>query len=453
MIDSIDPPSQPGHSQVQEQFSQMLQELREGCFRFSSKLRGQAGIIIDEMIDPEGEAIANLADMEGDAGALALAVPVDTITLETWLLGQFGDQEKLDLKNKNHNAAWFNFGAWIGEALRRRHGGHWLIGGEDPKTWRLGFSKLLLEIAPFAFAEQLIKTGPGIVRNLLTEFENLRDHHQEQEQRDGGKSLDRFTAEHYIRMYSMPLGQWLVVDYEHIGRLWNEAAAKNLHKEFHKAAEKLPQTDQAAIKAIDDALSAANPQRPLASQSGDRGLLEALTQIIAIRRGTSPIAMDILEQFVLPTIHIGIPDKFPPLDEEDIANLRKGIELFAFYVDIVPHQYKADDEGFLKSIPQEDLASPYPDQTQIDISKGDWVIVNPKHFKDMLLAFDSKRLLETYDKFVEHIAKHPDTPRRRDDGRMLAETVCNSIAELKACVIDAAQNNQALVFRMLPPPR
>src|SRR5690606_36390333 len=103
-----------------------MTELREGTYRFASKVRGQAGIIVEELIDPEGQAVCCLADYEGDAGALALAMPLAIITFETWLLGQIGDQEELDLQTDSHWQAWFNFGAWLGEALRRRYGGHWL---------------------------------------------------------------------------------------------------------------------------------------------------------------------------------------------------------------------------------------------------------------------------------------------------------------------------------------
>jgi len=46
----------------------------------------------------------------------------------------------------------------------------------------------------------------------------------------------------------------------------------------------------------------------------------------------------------------------------------------------------------------------------------------------------------------------PDAPRRRDDGRMLAETAVRALADLKATVAVAAQNQDALLFRLLPPP-
>ena len=155
----------------------------------------------------------------------------------------------------------------------------------------------------------------------------------------------------------------------------------------------------------------------------------------------------------MPALHVGLHEKFPPLDEDDLANLRKQIELFAFFVEVIPHKYQADDEGFLGTIPHEQLTTPYADRNVLEIGKGDWVVVNPAHFIPMLQEFDAQKLLDKYDDFVKYLATIPDAPRRRDDGRMLAETAVHALADLKACVaVACAQNKDALLFRLLPPP-
>jgi hypothetical protein len=90
------------------------------------------------------------------------------------VFGQIGDKEELDLNAEDHWEVWFSYGAWIGETMRRRHGGHWLLMGDDPHTWRVGFSKMFLEIAPFVFAEQLLRMGSGATRKMVTEIERIR---------------------------------------------------------------------------------------------------------------------------------------------------------------------------------------------------------------------------------------------------------------------------------------
>jgi hypothetical protein len=336
--------------------------------------------------------------------------------------------------------------------MRRRHGGHWLLMGDDPHTWRIGFSKIFLEIAPFVFAEMLLHNGSGATKKMVTEIERIRQLHVEQEERDNGKSLDRFVAQHYIRLHTVPLGQWMSMDFANLAKLWNEAPVEKLVAELKEKGPRLGPQNAQIVDQVVGALARAKQDQPIAKQTNDRGLFEAIAQIIGLRRATGPVAIDILERVVMPALHVGVPETFPPLDEDDLANLRKGIELFAFFVEVIPHKFQADDEGFLGTIPHEQLTTPYADRNVLEIGKGDWVVVNPVHFIPMLQEFDPQKLLDKYDEFVKYLASIPDAPRRRDDGRMLAETAVRALADLKATIAVAAQNQDALLFRLLPPP-
>jgi hypothetical protein len=437
---------------AKQRFEKAMTELREGAYRFSSRARGQSELIIEELIDPEGDTVASIAEVEGEPGAVALAQSLELITFDTWLFGQIGDKEALDLKAEEHWEVWFSYGAWLGETLRRRHGGHWLLMGDDPHTWRVGFSKLFLEIAPFVFAEQLLRMGSGATRKMVTEIERIRAQHDEQQQRDNGRSLDRFVSQHYIRLHTVPLGQWMAMDFAGFARLWNEAPVEKLILELKEKGPRLGPQHAPMVEQIVAAISRAKQDVPIAKQTGDRALFEAVAQIVALRRSTAPVAIDILERVVMPALHVGVPDKFPPLDDDDLANLRKGIELFAFFVEVNPHKFQADDEGFLGTIPHEQLTTPYADRNVLEIGKGDWVVINPGHFIPMLQDFDPQKLLDKYDDFVKYLATVPDAPRRRDDGRLLAETAVRALADLKGCIAIATQNKDALLFRLLPPP-
>jgi hypothetical protein len=438
--------------QAKERFERAMNELREGAYRFSSRARGQSELIIEELIDPEGETVASIAEVEGDQGAVALAQSLELITFDTWLFGQIGDKDELDLKAEEHWEVWFSYGAWIGETMRRRHGGHWLMMGDDPHTWRVGFSKVFLEIAPFVFAEQLLRMGSGATRKMVSEIERVRQQHVEQTERDKGQSLDRFLAQHYIRLHTVPLGQWMAIDFAHLANVWNEAPVAKLIEDIKEKGPRLGPQNGQIVEQVVGALARAKQDEPVAKQTSDRGLFEAIAQIVGLRRATAPVAIDILERVVMPALHVGLPDKFPPLDEDDLANLHKGIELFAFFVEVIPHKFQADDEGFLGTIPHDQLTTPYADRNTLEIGKGDWVVVNPSHFLPMLNDMDPQKLLDKYDEFVKYLATIPEAPRRRDDGRMLAETAIRALADLKQCVAVAAQNKDALLFRLLPPP-
>jgi flagellar motor protein MotB len=542
-------------AQAKERFEKAMTELREAAYRFSSRARDQSQLVIEELIDPEGDTVATLAEHEGEPGALSLAQSLELITFDTWLFGQIGDKDELDLKAEEHWEVWFSFGAWIGETMRRRHGGHWLMMGDDPHTWRVGFSKVFLEIAPFVFSEQLLRMGSGATKKMVTEIERIRQLHDVSEgvtlphkvpfatgkvefsadvhpmlddvakrlldneqvdlvhveghgdtegdgpasqrlsqlraeavvkylvnkgisskrlvakgvgaepeagtgwvellvvrERERPPMLDRFLAQHYIRLHTVPLGQWMSMDFARLAKLWNEEPVAKLIEAIKEAGPRLGPGNMQIVEQVVAAISKAKQDESIAKQTNDRGLFEAIAQIVALRRATAPVAIDILERVVMPAMHVGMPEKFPPLDDDDLGNLRKGIELFAFFVEVVPHKYQADDEGFLATIPHEQLTTPYADRNVLEIGKGDWVVVNPAHFIPMLNEFDPDKMLDKYDEFVKYVRTVPDAPQRRDDGRMLAETAIRALADLKQCVGTAAQNNDALLFRLLPPP-
>jgi hypothetical protein len=438
--------------QAKQRFERAMTQLREGAYRFSSRARGQSELIIEELIDPEGETVASIAEVEGDQGAVALAQSLELITFDTWLFGQIGDKDELDLKAEEHWEVWFSYGAWIGETMRRRHGGHWLMMGDDPHTWRVGFSKVFLEIAPFVFAEQLLRMGSGATRKMVSEIERIRQLHVEQAERDNNQSLDRFLAQHYIRLHTVPLGQWMSIDFAHLAKIWNDSPVAALIEDIKAKGPRLGPQNGQIVEQVVGALARAKQDEPIAKQTGDRGLFEAVAQIVGLRRTTAPVAIDILERVVMPALHVGVPETFPPLDDDDFANLRKGTELFAFFVEVIPHKFQADDEGFLGTIPHDQLTTPYADRSTLEIGKGDWVVVNPMHFVPMFRDMEPQKLLDKYDEFVKHLASLAEAPRRRDDGRLLAETAVRALADLKQCVATATQNQDALLFRLLPPP-
>jgi hypothetical protein len=428
-----------------------MHKINSAARSFADKLRAQAGVDVRDLLDPEGDAVGSLVDLEGSAGAAALALPIDLITFETWVLGHVGDRDELDLDVGSHRDLWFSFGAWIGDALRHRHGGFWLFPGEDPHTWHFGFSKVLLEIAPHAFAEKLLRAGSGLGRRLLAEIERIREQHVTEAEGDGGKPKDRYAPQHYARLHTIPLAQWLVVDSPRAVSLWTKQPARELRAAVTSDAKKLPPQNASIIAKIDETLSKLDPDKPAADQNQERGLYEAVAQIVGLRRATAPVAIDILEKVVLPALHMGIPTSFPPLGPEDIENIKKGNDLFAIMVDVVPYAHQAQEGGFLGTFTTEDMSTPYPDRRDLELGRGDWVAVNAARLRPMLERFDPNKLLLSFEKFVDYVSRQPGVPRLADASRALAETSARAILDIKG-VVAAATEGKVLVFRLLPPP-
>ncbi|MBI4510444.1 MAG: hypothetical protein HY698_12475 [Deltaproteobacteria bacterium] len=444
-------PSPPDAARARELVEETLAKLASSSRSFYGRARSQAGVDLRLLLDPRGEAVASLVDGERAPGASLLAVPMDLILFETWVLGHFGDHDELDLDVNTHRDVWFSLGAWIGETLRDRHGGFWLMGGEDPRAWRMGLSKIMLEIAPHVFAEKLLRSGQGFARRMVSEMERIRATHEEQAQASGGKLKDRYTPQHYARMHAVPFGQWLVLDMSRLENAWGKKPAGELSAEVSAAIKKLPPENAALLSRIDEALGKLEKGKPAAEQVQDRGLYEAVAQLLAMKRATQPVPMDLMEKIAMPALHVGLPDKFPPLGDDDIENIKKGADLFAVYVDTIPYAHPAEEGGFLGTFSPQDLGTPYPDRQNLDLGKGDWLAVNPARLVPMMQRFDPRKMLEAFDKFVDHVQRQDGVPRIREHSRGLAETAARAIFELMHCVSNVDKGS-ALVFRLLPPP-
>ncbi len=418
---------------------------------FVDRARSHAGIDVKALIHPDGDAVASLVDVEGSAGAAALALPIDVITFDSWVLGHIGDRDELELDVNTHQELWFGFGAWIGEALRLRHGGFWLFAGDDPKGWRLGFSKILLEIAPHVFAERLLRSGQGMTRRMLSEIERIRTLHEEQAETDGGKARDRYAPQHYARLHTVPLAQWLVLDMNKISGAWSKKTAAELRALVATEGKKLPPQNAPVLAKVDEALGKLEGDKPAMPQTQDRGLYEAVAQIVGLKRATAPVAIDVLEKIVMPAVHMGVPDKFPPLGDDDLEAIKKGTDLFAVMVDVVPFAHQAQEGGFLGSFTPEDMTTPYPDRANLELGKGDWVGINAARLRPMLEKFDGNKLLLAFERFVEYVGKQPGVPRLGEINRALAETTAGAVLDLRAALVATVEGSM-LVFRLLPPP-
>ena len=423
-----------------------------GASSFADKVRHQAGVDVRELIDPDGDSVASLVDVESSAGAAALALPIDVITFDSWVLGNIGDRDELDFDVEAHKELWFGFGAWIGEALRMRHGGFWLLNGDDPAGWRLGFSKILLEIAPHTFAERLLRAGQGMTRRLLSEIERIRGLHDEQAQQDGGKAKDRYAPQHYARLHTVPLAQWMVLDMPKIAAAWSKKPASELRAIIATEGKKLPPQNAPILAKVDETIAKLDDSKPAAAQLTDRGLYEAVAQIVGLRRATAPVAVDVLEKIVLPALHMGVPDKLPPLGEDDLENIRKGTDLFAVMVDVVPFAHQAKEGGFLGTFTAEDMTTPYADRGNLELGKGDWVGINSARLRPMLEKLDANKLMLAFEKFVDYVGKQPGVPLLPEVGRALAESTARALLDLRAAVLGLGEGH-LLVFRLLPPPQ
>lgn len=391
-------------------------------------------------VDASRESGVSLDDL-----TVAPDLGTDSIArIDTWLAS------KVPVRDPR-NDHWFGLGAWLGESLRLRHGGAWTITRDDPRAWRVGFSKVLLTVAPHALIAQVPAAG-SVMGRTLDEIARVDRLHDEARKREGTDILaDRYTARHYEGAHRVWLAQWMVIDMATLRRLWAELPVHELRAAL-AVQPGGPQADRdSGMDRLNDALAALDGARPAAAQTDDRGLYEAVARSIALRSTTQPLTANIVETLCFPALHIGSPASFPPLDADDLAKLERGADPFVVFIDVVPYERPAFEDGLLGTFARNDLASPYPDDAPVAIGGADWILVDPSRIKPQLDRYAPERLLAAFDRFLAFVRDNHRLSFLERPDRRLAEAVAGALTQLKTC-INSLDSSSALALRLLPPP-
>jgi hypothetical protein len=233
-----------------------------------------------------------------------------------------------------------------------------------------------------------------------------------------------------------PVGQWMSMDLARITKLWKVEPTSTLITAVNESGPRLGSSNTSIVEQVTSALAAARQSEPIGTQTADRGLFEAIAQIVGLRRATAPVAIDVLERSVMPVLRV---DLSRPVEDGTDTQL----ELFELFV--TRASKRSAQQGLLGVVPDAALSTPYPDGTPISVADGDFTLVATAPLVAQLDRYDEVKLGAKYDDFVKRV-------KRRDGDRVLFEIATRALADLRECVNTALLNREQLLFRVLPPP-
>lgn len=248
---------------------------------------------------------------------------------------------------------------------------------------------------------------------------------------------------HEVRL-GQPVGQWMSLDLDRVTKLWKADPAAMVSAVVKEKGTRLGADQTSVVERVVSTIAHARQDETLGTQTSDRGLFEAVAQIVGLRRATSPVAIDLLERIVMPALQI---DATATVDSPSsgVSGRESGVDLFERFVARASKRTVQKGRGLLAAIPDAELSTPYPDDKAIEVGDGDWVNVALAPLAARIENYDERKLVVQYDRFVAR-------SNSRDDDRLLVETATRALAELRVCVTTAVQHREALVFRVLPPP-
>jgi hypothetical protein len=351
------------------------------------------------------EAIARLGQSIADVQGIAL----DPLTA-SWqeieagviklLMGRFSPE------NPNHQGVAFMVAAAFSERLRRDLGAFWFPSRAARHGAALGFPPAVVVLSPFDAVDQALARAKlsslddmtGELRGLLAQARTRQAASPE-----GAVTLG---PDDYRRLFDPGLVQLQALD---PSALQTTLAAKPevLLRDVEEAFSRLPaevpkQVRTATRRRIVDALKQLDPLRALGEQAARAPQLAELMAILfASKEETGFAPAELWADLLFPLAHIGVPERFPELDEEGIEACKNGADPLLLYVDTVPYQKPAaDEDGLLGAFAEEQVAM--LDPSFEGAAELRLLRLAPEALQPLFDALDPKGLRAAIERFGTH---------------------------------------------------
>jgi hypothetical protein len=256
-----------------------------------------------------------------------------------------------------HRAMAMLLAATFGERVRRDLSGFWFPNRSMLDGAAIGFPGALVMFSPLEIVLQALSRGHLQMLDDVTKDLGTTVTRAMVEGRAGA-----FGPDDYRRMFDPGFVQLACVDLAKVrgalGRSAGDAA-----REIDEALTRLPAAMPSEVRAsLRDQIVGTLRRMPDGPLAGHVGQALPLVELVAYLTGASEVTRfapaEMWEHLLLPLMHIGAAETFPPLEDDDRTALREGTDPLVIYVETVPFATPAvDEDGVLGVFPPEELGA------------------------------------------------------------------------------------------------
>lgn len=336
-----------------------------------------------------------------------------------------------------HQVVALGLAAAFGERLNADHQAFWFPYRESPEGAALGFPDALIMLAPFGAVVDALATGK--LDRLEEVTKTIRN--SVAQAKFGGGNPQRLGPEDYMRLFDPGFVQIVGVDAAKAKQAWDatpERAASDLRDAISRAAKLPPEVKKQLEQQLVGALTRMEPGKPLVSQAGRAPrVVETVALLHGSTTSTGPAAEEFWHDVVMPLLFVGAPATFPPLDEEELAAAKQGVDPLFIYLDVVPFAFKAPDEpNLLGAFSAQTLSLPSPEFKSAQQPR--LIKVNVDTVRDALGAFDANKARDAVKRFSDYLTekggKATGPAQGAEEARMMLDAAMTLLTDLKGAV-------------------
>jgi hypothetical protein len=266
----------------------------------------------------------------------------------------------------------------------------------------------------------------------------------------GGRPM-KLGPEDYERLFDPAFVQFVVLEDQKLKEAWEGPVSKVSHtlREGLERASKseLPPQLRAQVEAqLLGALQGLEPQKSLIDQAEFAGrLLEVIGHLAASTEISRPVPEDLLSAVVFPLLFIGAPEKFPTLDDEEKQALEQGMDPVFLYLDVVPYQMPAPEDGLLGAIPPDKVGVPHP--ALGNVAPLRLLTVDLEALGPALERFDAAKSREAFGRFCTQVGEQVGKTVAPGPSAQVIDEAGRVVGELKK-IWDARSKGKVALRRL-----
>ncbi len=334
-----------------------------------------------------------------------------------------------------HQVIALGLAAAMGERLHTEYQAFWFPYRETPEGASLGFPDALIMLAPFGAVVDAL--GAGKLEKVEEVTKTIRTSLAQAKFGAGGGQPMRLGPEDYMRLFDPGFVQVVGVDPAKLKQAW-DSAPERLSIDLRDAINRAPRLPAELKKQLEQqlvgALNRLEGGKPIITQAARAPrVVETVGLLNSATTNTGPAAEEFWQEVVMPLLFVGAPATFPPLGDEELAAAKQGIDPLFLFLDVVPFQFKAAEEGLLGAFT--DLQVPAPEfrsSTQVRLIK-----VGTESVKEALAAFDQVKTRDAIKRFGDHLKEKGGVAaeaKGAQEAKTMLDAAMTLLGELKQAV-------------------
>lgn len=355
-------------------------------------------------------------------------------------------------RQPSHQAIAMMIASAFAERTVRDVGAFWFANRASAGGASLGFPEAVVVVSPLEVAMQALgRARLAILDDVTAELRGVLG--RAKFAPDGGGETAALGPAEYQRLFDPGFVQFVAVDLEKARAGWEATGAAEA-REIEDAIGRLPakmneQVREQLRQRLVGAIRQADPDQPLGAQAARAPqLVELVALLHGSKAGTGFAPEEVWQDVVLPLLHIGAPESFPPLDDDELEAVRTGVDPVMLYVEAVPFQVSvADEDGLLGVFPPEELGVLDPCFAESPSLR--LLRVPPERLAQGLATFDPTKLRETVLRFRAYAHEKAAIPvdEQAADGTPLLDVSLTLLQALARVSEAAAGDGFALCVR------